>query len=156
MSLPLIRPYRPADAPALSALAREMAADLSDPPPALDATMLERATGGKEPWCELLVAEAADGPLLGFVLFSRRFEAHMARFSLWIADLHVALHARRKGVARALMQAVARRATELDCPLIAWDLWVENDWARAFYLALGAEIDDGLQVLRIVPQRLLQ
>jgi GNAT superfamily N-acetyltransferase len=155
VSLLLIRPYRAADAPALSALACEMAADLSDPPPALDAAMLERATGGAEPWCELLVAEAGEA-LLGFVVFTRRFEAHRARFSLWIADLHVASGARRRGVARALMQAVARRATELDCPLIAWDLWLENARARAFYLALGAEVDDALQVLRIAPQRLLQ
>jgi hypothetical protein len=33
---------------------------------------------------------------------------------------------------------------------------VENDRARAFYLSLGAEVDDALQVLRIEPLGLLQ
>jgi GNAT superfamily N-acetyltransferase len=63
---------------------------------------------------------------------------------------------RRAGIARALMTAVARRAVELDCGLIAWDLWIRNERARAFYLSLGAELDAELQVLRVVPQRLLQ
>jgi GNAT superfamily N-acetyltransferase len=80
----------------------------------------------------------------------------MARFSLWIADLHVAAEARRGGVARSLMTAVAERAVALGCEVIAWDLWTENERARAFYLSLGAEVDAALQVLRIAPQRLLQ
>ena len=158
MFQPSIRAYRPADAPALIRLAEEMAQDLSDPRPPLDAAMLARATGPADPWCELVVAaepNAGSEALLGFVLFTRRFEAHMARFSLWIADLHVAATARRLGVGKALMQAVAQRAAAQGCGIVAWDLWVENERARVFYLSLGAEIDDHLQVVHIDPARLL-
>ena len=149
----LVRAYRPGDAPALVRLAEEMAADVAEPRPALDAAMLARATDPAQPWCELLVAAEGE-TLLGFVLFTRRFEAHMARFSLWIADMHVAAAARRLGVGRALMKAVARRAVALGCGIVAWDLWVRNERARAFYLSLGAEVDGELQVFRIDPARL--
>lgn len=158
MFQPSLRAYRPADAPALIRLAEEMARDLSDPRPALDAAMLARATDAADPWCELVVAAETgtrSEALLGFVLFTRRFEAHMARFALWIADLHVAAAARRRGVGRALMQAVAQRAAEQGCGIVAWDLWIENERARAFYLSLGAEIDEHLQVVHINPARLL-
>ena len=154
MFQPSIRAYRPADAPALTRLAEEMARDLSDPRPALDAAKLAQATDPADPWCELLVAPEGEA-LLGFVLFTRRFEAHMARFSLWIADLHVAAAARRRGVGKALMQAVARRAAAQGCGLVAWDLWMKNDRARAFYLSLGAEIADEMQLVSIEPARLL-
>jgi hypothetical protein len=53
------------------------------------------------------------------------------------------------------MQAVAQRAAAQNCGIVAWDLWVENERARAFYLSLGAGIDDALQVVRIDPARLL-
>lgn len=151
---PIVRAYRPADAAALIPLAEEMAADLTDPPPPLDATVLARATAAAEPWCELLVAAEGER-LLGFVVFTRRFEAHMGRFSLWIADLHVASSQRRRGVGKALMRAVAKRAREQQCGLVAWDLWAKNDRARSFYLALGAEIQDEMQLVTVDPARLL-
>ena len=131
-----------------------MAADLLDPRPPLDAAMLARATDPTEGWCELLVAAEAEA-LLGFVVFTRRFEAHVARFSLWIADLHVGSSARRRGVGRALMQGVARRARQQGCAIVAWDLWTENLRARAFYLSLGAEINVDLQIVQVAPDRLL-
>jgi len=134
-------------------LAEEMARDLCDPPPPLDVAMLARATDPADPWCELLVAEEGR-ELLGFALFTRRFEAHMARFALWLADLHVASSARRRGVGRALMAALGRRAAECGCSLVSWDLWTENSRARAFYLSLGAEIDNDLQIVRIEAGRL--
>jgi len=154
-----VRPYRPADADRVIALAVEMADEIAERPPALDPAVLARATEASGPWCELLVAveagEAGDGDILGFAVCTRRFEAHMGRFSLWIADLHVAASARRRGVGRALMAAIGRRAIEAGCALVAWDLWVENEPARRFYAALGAQFDSQLEVLHIQPERLL-
>lgn len=141
-----VRGYRPADAPALIRLAAEMAADIDEPPPALTPALLAAATDPADPWCAILVATLDDHPA-GFAVTTRRFEAHMARRSLWLADLHVAAAARRHGVATALMAAVGRAALAEGCALVAWDLWTKNQRARAFYDRIGARVDGELLVV---------
>src|SRR6516164_8206726 len=59
------------------------------------------------------------------------------------------LRARRGGVARALMAAVARRALDLDCEAVYWELWRPNTLGRTFYERLGAEQADELEVMRL-------
>ncbi len=122
------------------------AADIDEPPPALTPALLAAATDPQDPWCRILVA-SLDDELAGFAVTCRRFEAHKARRSLWLADLHVARSARRAGVASALMAAVGRQALALDCGLVAWDLWTQNDRARAFYDRIGARVHGELLVV---------
>ncbi len=153
LAAPIIRPYEPRDAAQLGGLAAEMAVALAEPPPLLDADLLQRVTDPGTPWADILVAAEGEA-LLGFAVFSRRFEAHRGRLSLWLADLHVAAAARRRGVGRRLMAAVGARAEALGCGEVAWDLWVLNEPARAFYRELGATVDSEVEVLRIAPDRL--
>jgi GNAT superfamily N-acetyltransferase len=141
-----IRSMTAADAPAVARLASAMAHSLADPDPKLDPRQLVANGFTDDPWFEALVAEH-DGAVIGFVMACRRYEAHMARRSLWIADLYVADEARRLGAGRALMDAIAMRAAQLGCERLAWDLWTKNTKARAFYEALGATIDEELWVM---------
>ena len=145
MTVAVVRPFRSGDAEALVALAKELAADLHDPPPILDPARLEETLAGPDPWCRVLVAER-EGRLVGYAATCRRFEPHTGQKSLWLADLHVAAAERRQKTGRLLMNAVAREARETGCSRLVWDLWTENAVGRAFYRRLGARRDAAVEV----------
>jgi len=144
----VIRPMIAGDGEAVARLAREMALALAEPDPMLAAKDLRETGFGAEPWFEGFVAET-DGAVIGYVMACRRYEAHMGKRRLWIADLYVEARARRSGAGRALMRAIAARAAALGCDRLCWDLWTRNDRARAFYEALGARIDEELWVMTL-------
>jgi GNAT superfamily N-acetyltransferase len=110
----IIRPMVRGDAAAVAEMARELAAALDDPEPALDPNDLVHDGIGPERWFECLVAEVGGG-LIGYAMVCRGYEAHMAKRRLWLSDLYVRTDARRTGAGRALMLAVARLATAQGC-----------------------------------------
>jgi len=129
-------------------MAEELAAAVEDPAPGLDAEGFIRDGFGPHRWFECLIAEI-EGEPVGFATIGRGFEAHTAKRRLWLGDLYVRAAARRRGVARALMAAVARRALDLDCEAVYWELWRPNTLGRTFYERLGAEQADELEVMRL-------
>ena len=90
------------DATAVARLARELAAVLEGPEPALDPNDLVRDGIGPERWFDCLVAEV-DGRLIGYAMVCRGYEAHMAKRRLWLSDLYVRTDAQRTGAGHALM-----------------------------------------------------
>ena len=137
-----IRPMRLEDAAAVAELARELAAVVEDPEPALNASDLVRDGVGPDRWFDCLVAVAAGG-IVGYAMMCRGYEAHIGKRRLWVGDLYVRKEARRMGVGRALMIAVARQASTQKCEAVYWDLWRFNRAGRSFYESLGAaEIGD--------------
>lgn len=137
-----IRPMRAEDAAAVAEMARGLAVAVNDPEPTLDASDLVRDGMGPERWFDCLVA-VVESELVGYAMTCRGYEAHMGKRRLWLSDLYVRPQARRLGAGRALMTAIARRATALDCEVIYWDLWRLNLSGEAFYKSLGAlEIGD--------------
>jgi GNAT superfamily N-acetyltransferase len=148
-----IRPMASGDAAAVAEMARELAAILDDPDPALDPNDLARDGIGPERWFDCLVAEVG-GRLIGYAMVCRGYEAHMAKRRLWLSDLYVRAHARRIGAGRALMLAVARLATVEGCEAIYWDLWRLNRVGKAFYESLGAVEDGDLAIWSVASSRL--
>jgi GNAT superfamily N-acetyltransferase len=123
-------------------MARELAAALADPEPALDPNDLMRDGTGPDRWFDCLVAEV-DSRLIGYAMVCRGYEAHIGKRRLWLSDLYVRPHARRTGAGRALMAAVAHLAMAQRCEAVYWDLWRLNRLGKAFYENLGAvEIGD--------------
>lgn len=149
-----VRPARPDDMARVAEMARALAAHLQDPDPGDGRAALIGNVFGPDRWCECLVAEA-DGMLVGFLLACRRFEASMGQRSLWISDLYVAPEARGKGAGRAMLVAVARRAVELRCAHLSWDVWHENAGALVFYARIGGQIDDEIVPMVISPEQLM-
>jgi GNAT superfamily N-acetyltransferase len=148
-----IRPMAIADAAAVAEMARELAAALDDPEPVLDPNDLVRDGTGSERWFDCLVA-VVDGSVVGYAMVCRAYEAHIGKRRLWLSDLFVRARARRLGVGRALMSAVARLATAQGCEAVYWDLWRENRAGKAFYESLGAvEIGD-LAIWSLASRRL--
>jgi GNAT superfamily N-acetyltransferase len=148
-----IRPMASGDAVAVAEMARELAAVLYDPEPALDPNDLARDGIGPERWFDCLVAEVG-GRLIGYAMACRGYEAHIGKRRLWLSDLYVRAHARRTGAGRALMLAVARLAMVQGCDTIYWDLWRLNRIGKAFYESLGAVEDGDLAIWRVASSRL--
>jgi diamine N-acetyltransferase len=146
---------RPEDATAVIAMARALAAAVDDPEPQLTPADLIRDGTGGERWFDCLVAEMA-GQLVAYVLLCKGFEAHTAKRRLWIGDLYVEPKARRNGVGRALVTALARHALALGCDAVYWELWRMNSSGEAFYRALGANLPDDLTVMRFDKGRLTE
>lgn len=57
--------------------------------------------------------------------------------SLYVDSLATARHARRRGVARALLAEAERQARGRGLPRVALDAFADNDAARALYLSAG-------------------
>lgn len=136
MSL-VVRAAVAADTETLAALCRDLNRALDEPANRATAAVLQRHGFGETPAFEAFIAEL-DGAVAGYALYHDSFESSFAERGLYLADLYVAESARRRGVARALMAAVAREARSRGGSFL-W--WVSKPWnreAQALYRALGA------------------
>lgn len=97
---------------------------------------LVRAVRTQGPQSAVLVAEAAEGPPIGFIsLKAGRDAVGAARGH--VADLAVIPDARRIGVGTALMEAGEAWARDHGLPALSLDVWSTNKRALAFYQRLG-------------------
>jgi GNAT superfamily N-acetyltransferase len=149
----IVRPMRPEDAPAVIAMARALAAAVDDPEPPLAASDLVRDCSGPQPWFDCLVAELTRRPV-AYAVLCKGFEAHSAKRRVWIGDLYVEPAARRAGVGRALLAAIARHALALGCDAVYWELWRLNSAGEAFYRKLQAETAEDLAIMHFGKDRL--
>ena len=83
-----------------------------------------------------------DGRLVGFTqLYPSYSSVRMRR--IWVLnDLFVAPRARRRGVARALMRAALRHATETGAAYLTLETARDNAPAQALYLEEGWTVDE--------------
>jgi len=145
-----LRPAEPRDTDALVALIVGLAEyeHLTDQ---LEITSEKLATHlfGPRPVAEALVAEAAGGALLGFALYFTNFSTFLAKPGLYLEDLFVLPEARRVGVGRALISAVARLAAERDYGRFEWSVLDWNEPALQFYRQLGATVLPDWRICRL-------
>ena len=131
-----IRPAVEADAATILGFIRELA-EFEREPQAVKSTVddIRREGWGPDPVFEALMAEL-DGVPVGFALTFRNYSTWEGRSGLFVEDLYVQPHARKFGVGRMLLAAVAQRAVERGCKRV--DLNVLN-WnpARGFYDRIG-------------------
>ena len=156
MSTTAIRPAAPTDLPLICALIRELAEyeHLSH-----EVRLNDEALGphlfGSRPMAEVLIAEL-DGEAVGCALFFHNFSTFEGRPGIYLEDLFVRPHARRHGLGKALLAALAALAVERDCARLEW--WV-LDWntpSIAFYKSLGARPMDEWTVMRVDGEALTQ
>lgn len=139
-----VRPATAADAPTIRAFAVALAT-FEREPDAVTATVedLVRDGFGLQPQFGALIAEV-DGAAAGFALYTWNYSMWEGRRGIFVEDIWVEEAARRHGVGRALMAALAR-----ECCARGWGRIDLNvlDWnpARDFYERLGlAHISDWL------------
>lgn len=131
-----VRPAVEADADLLLSFVKELAA-FEREPDAVKATAEDLRRDGFGPaavW-KALIAEQTGEPA-GFALYFPTYSTWEGRPGLFVEDLYVRPQARRLGVGRALLAAVAAEAQARGCARV--DLNV-LDWnpARDFYAAIG-------------------
>ena len=102
---------------------------------------------------EALIAELS-GEVVGFALFFHNFSTFVGRKGLYLEDLYVQPHARRRGVGRALITFVAKIAVERRCGRFEWSVLDWNTRAIDFYRSLGAIAMDEWTVQRVTGEAL--
>lgn len=124
------------DAEALAGLAEAFHRSHGDATGFLTAEAIRRDGFGAAPEFSVLVAEGADG-LLGYALFYDSYEPSYAARGVYMADLFVAESARRLGLGRRLIAAVADHGRSRGRRYVWWVARAENTDAQAFYRTLA-------------------
>ena len=144
-----VRPIKPGEGAALLSMVRALAEShgfLSH----LVATpeMYEAALFCSQPIVGALLAEVG-GELAGCAVWHRSFSTFRGAEVMYLEDLSVLPQFRRRGLARALLKAVAVLAIEKNYPSIYWLMMDWNTEASALYKSVGAEIEPGTSFCRI-------
>jgi GNAT superfamily N-acetyltransferase len=110
--------------------------------------MYEAAMFSDRPIVGTLMAEY-DGALAGCAVWHRSFSTNRGAEVMYLEDLSVLPEFRRRGIARALLKAVAQLALEKNYPGIYWLMMDWNTEAKNLYASVGAEIEPGTTFCRI-------
>jgi GNAT superfamily N-acetyltransferase len=92
-----------------------------------------------------VVAARVERRVVGVVVLAYRLNVSAAGLFASIEDLYVGTDARRRGVGRALLEAVDERCASRGVSYV--EAQVEDEEAAAFYSALGYEEEPGVRVL---------
>lgn len=140
MSL-VIRAASPGDAGTVVAFCRALSAYEGLDPPSLDEQRFRADGFGPDAAFATLIAEL-DGDAAGYVLHCPIYDTGAGVRGRYVADLFVAEWARRRGVGRALLAAVARDSAARDGRYLVWTAMRGNAAAQAFYASLSESLDD--------------
>lgn len=151
----VVRPAGPDDAEALAPLVRALARfdgkdDVSHLTPARVADWLS----GPAPAFDAVIA-LADGRALGYAAFYRAFSLYKGSPVMLLENLYVSEAARKRGVGRQLVAAVAAEARRRGYPRMELHVTVSNRPTRAFYERIGL-VAPGEAVYRIEDRALAQ
>ena len=150
----LVRPARPSDTATVLALVRELAEyeGAADQVEAGEADLNEAlfAPGAR---AHALVAELG-GEVVGTAVYFLSFSTWTGRHGLYLEDLYVRPAARRRGVGRALLGALASEALSRGLPRLEWSVLDWNEPAISFYRALGATPMDEWTTFRVTGEAL--
>ncbi len=149
---PLLRPATAADIPLILELIRGLAGyenllpECEATPARLRATLFPE--GGAAPGAYVVIAEA-DGIPAGFALYFFNYSTFLAKPGLYLEDLFVRPEFRRRGLGKALLLHLARRANALGCGRMEWSVLDWNGPALAFYEKIGARRMREWQICRL-------
>ncbi|TVR49558.1 MAG: GNAT family N-acetyltransferase [Puniceicoccaceae bacterium] len=145
----VLRSATEADLPTILALIREIAdyEKLSHEVVA-DAATLRSALFGKEPSARVVLAEW-EGEVAGYAVWFHNFSTFLGRRGLYLEDLFVRPAFRRRGIGRALLQHLARKAVRTGCGRMEWAVLDWNRPAWDFYRSLGAKPLEEWRIFRL-------
>ncbi|MGH6904614.1 MAG: GNAT family N-acetyltransferase [Geminicoccaceae bacterium] len=132
-----VREAVPADAETIAALVHALSREEGHSAPALHASQVRAEGFGASPRFRVLIAER-DGRPAGYALFFPAYDTDHAERGFYLQDLYVLPEARRQGIGRALMAAVARACAADGGCYVFWNARPRNRAALAFYRRIGA------------------
>lgn len=137
-----VRPARDEDADRVAALVNAInSLDGAVPPIPMTPEVVRRDLLGPSPRALLLLG-TLDDAVIGFATAGAIYDAARCADILMLLDLYVEPAARRRGVARALMAALAAEARTRGVPAIWWGVDDGDDEAMRFYAAIGAAVEE--------------
>lgn len=132
-----IRPAGPGDADALVRLIGGLNAHVGAETGRMTRQVLMRDAFGPAPTLSLLVA--ADGAaVVGYAAWCDAYDTEHAMAGVYLIDLFVEPPARRRGIARRLMAAVAAAARTRGRGFVWWTALPTNAEAAAFYASIAS------------------
>ncbi|MBM3548302.1 MAG: GNAT family N-acetyltransferase [Alphaproteobacteria bacterium] len=141
MSRVAVRAMRRKDVPAVVAMMKALIEEIrrqgEEAPGGVTIANVTQYGFGRDRWFGVLIA-TVDGKPAGYALHHRGYEVDNAARVLYLSDLYVREEARRLGVGRALMAAMAAECRRVGAVETLWRVHAKNHRARAFYLGLGA------------------
>ncbi|MFT3987059.1 GNAT family N-acetyltransferase [Aestuariivirga sp.] len=144
-----IRPARPGDGSALQELVKSLAISHGYEKEFFGTPELyETALFCPNPVIGAFLAEVSGTPA-GCAIWHRSFSTFRGKEIIYLEDLSVLPDFRRRGIAKALLKAVAQLAAARDIPEVFWLMMDWNDGARALYESVGAEIEGGNSFCRL-------
>ncbi len=144
-----LRPATPDDVDLLLDLIKDLAIYEKEPESAkATPELLHAGLFGDSPTAEAVVAEWAGEPA-GFALFFHNFSTWTGKPGLYLEDLFVREEMRGKGIGKALLLELARKARERGCGRMEWSVLDWNRPAIEFYESLGAKPQSGWTVYRL-------
>lgn len=132
----IVRAMAPDDASGIARMAAALSAHEGADAPPFDAAAVLRWGFGAGRRFDGVVAEAA-GRLVGYALFHDGFHVGEGAPGIMVMDLYADPDMRRRGVGRALMDAVVEAARNRGCTWVTWQVHPDNTDALAFYRAIG-------------------
>jgi len=102
-----------------------------------DEDRLRRTLFGERPAAEVFLAFDGD-ECAGFALFFTNYSTFLGKPGLYLEDVFVKPHLRRKGIGLALLKKLAAIARERDYGRMEWSVLDWNELAINFYKKLGA------------------
>ncbi len=137
------------DVPALLGMIRELA-EFERLAHELEVTAdsLRAALFGGRPVAAALLARE-DGFPAGYAVYYHTFSTFVGRPGVFLDDLYVRPEFRKRGLGRALLEAVAKIGMELGGGRFEWIALRWNENAFRFYRSLGAKVMDEWALLRI-------
>lgn len=130
----------PGDTRALAALFVELQDHYGaphPPPEAIEADLAQLAPGA-----EILVAETADGALVGLAAYATIYPGPGLTGGLFLKELYITAAVRNLGVGERLMRALARIVRDRNLGRIDWTVALGNAAAQRFYDRLGGVAQD--------------
>lgn len=124
------------DAPAIAALAQELAAFEQTHSLCNEHRIATLLSSAQTPQCELLVAKQ-EGIVIAFALYYVGYDLSSDTYGFHLADICVAESKRRQGVGHLLMKHIAQHAIASDHHWISLTVLDQNPSARGFYRSLG-------------------
>ncbi|MFO0909131.1 MAG: GNAT family N-acetyltransferase [Isosphaeraceae bacterium] len=114
----------------------------------------QRHLFGSHRAAEALLAEV-DGRPVGFALYFTTFSTFRGQPGIYLEDIFVEPDHRGRGIGKALLATIARRAVDRGCGRLEWSVLNWNEPSIGFYRSLGARPMDEWTVYRLDEQPLV-
>ena len=137
------------DVPVLLAMIRELAEfERLTHELEITADSLRAALFGERPVAAALLARV-DGFPAGYAVYFQTFSTFVGRSGIFLDDIYVRPQFRKRGIGRALLEAVAKIGLDIGGGRFEWIALRWNENAFRFYRSLGAKVMDDWALLRM-------